>query len=65
MAAATIPCQLAKDLTDCLARLRWARMVDPRHFVRAGETHSGCDICTGERRFDWLIGRIPRGEPHA
>lgn len=65
MAAATIPCQLAKDLTDTLARLRWSRVLDPRHFVSAGQRHSACEVCTGEARLDWLINRIPRGEPHA
>ena len=56
----TMADQLAKDLTDTLARLRMARAVDPKHFVRTGDLHSGCEICVSERRLDWLLGRVPR-----
>lgn len=60
LATRRIPYQLAQDLNTTLARLCCARMVDPRHAPNLVDHHSGCEVCTCERRLDWLIGRIPR-----
>lgn len=51
MTVATTPEQLSRDLRDALARLRLARA--------AGDEK---DSAVFERRLNWLIGRVPRGE---
>ena len=50
--------QLARDLSDALARLRMARELDPRHELLPGAEHSGCEVCTSERRFNWLMDKL-------
>lgn len=54
--ATLIPEQLQRDITKTLASLRMARIVDPQH--RSGQRHSACDVCTAERRLDWLLTRV-------
>ena len=53
-----IPAYLCADITATLARLRTARTVNPRHEVLPGQRHTGCDICTAQRRLDWLLDQI-------
>ncbi len=59
MAWSLIPANLRTDINATLARLRIARTVDPDHEILPGSHHSGCDICTAERRLDWLLSQIP------
>ena len=59
MAWSLIPAHLRTDINATLARVRIARTEDPDHEVRPGHYHSGCDICTAERRLDWLLSQIP------
>jgi hypothetical protein len=58
MTTATIPTQLARDINIALSRLKMARTVDPRHELGNNPGHAGCDICSAERRLDWLLGLI-------
>lgn len=47
--------QRARDLTDTLARLRMARLLDSGH---AGEHVSGCEVCRATRRFNYLLDQL-------
>ena len=61
--ARLIPFHVRADINATLARLRIARAVHPAHEVLPGKPHTGCDICTAERRLDWLLSQIPRTAP--
>lgn len=54
-----VPTYLRDDITATLARLRTARTVNPRH--EPGKLHAGCDVCTSEKRLNWLLGQISGG----
>ena len=62
-----VPAYLRADITATLARLRTARTVNPRHEVLPGQRHAGCDVCTAQRRLDWLLDQVqpkqPEGQP--
>lgn len=60
MATTLVDPELARALTNALARLRMARELNPRHEVLPGTRHTACDVCTSERRLDRLCDRIPR-----
>ena len=48
-----VDARTAKDLTDTLARLRIARTVGDKSEARVSE-----------RRLNWLIERLPKGDAH-
>lgn len=46
------------DINATLARLRIARTVNPGHETIPAQQHTGCDVCTSERRLDWLLSQV-------
>lgn len=60
LATRLVPPYRVRDLQVTLARLRAARMVNPRHPAEPDRVHYGCDICTATRRLNWLLDQLPR-----
>jgi hypothetical protein len=60
MTTATIPVQLAADITASLSRLRIARQLYPEHVSGRCRTYLDCELCLSQFRLDRLMDRINR-----
>jgi hypothetical protein len=59
-----IPEHIAAELHGVLARLRYARTVEPDHPVIPKRPHRiDCDICISSRQLDLLIDRTRKVPP--